>query len=102
MRIKINNKFIDNAEDFDTNMLMHNLLEYSEHYSMTSGSLRNYYRDEKNDDANENDNNNRINNNKTIASKYFEYKTKIIGSTPNLNNILYAEVVLPLNYVGNF
>ena len=46
---------------------------------MTS-SLWNYYRDETNDDANENDNNSRLTNNKT-TSKYFEYKTKIVGST---------------------
>ena len=30
------------------------LLEYSDNYSMTAGSLRNYYRDEVNDDADEN------------------------------------------------
>ena len=34
-------------------MPMHNLLESSGNYSMTSGSLWNYYRDEMNDDANE-------------------------------------------------
>ena len=32
------------------------LLEYSDNYSKTSGSLWNYYRDEVNDDANENTN----------------------------------------------
>ena len=35
-------------------MAMHNLLEYSDNYSITSGSLWNYYRDEVNDDSNEN------------------------------------------------
>ena len=44
-------------------MPMYNLLEYTDNYSMTSGGLWNYYRDEINDDANENANNNRINNN---------------------------------------
>ena len=29
----------DNAEDLDLAMLMYNLLEYSDNYSMTSGSL---------------------------------------------------------------
>ena len=59
-------------------MLMHNLLEYSYKYSMTSKSLWNYYRDEVNDDENENDNanNNRKNNNKTLTSQSFEYMTK--------------------------
>ena len=51
---------------------------------MTSGSLWNYYRDEANDDANENNNadNYRINKSRTTASKFFEYKIKIIKSTP--------------------
>ena len=70
------------------------MLEYSDNYSMTSASLWNYYTDEINDDANEsNTANNRINNNKTITSKSFEYKTKLIGSTLNGNNTLDAEVV---------
>ena len=62
------------------------LCEYSDNYSMTSGSLQNYYRNGINDDAMENDNANdkRIKNNKTITSKSFEYKTKIIGKTPNI------------------
>ena len=44
---------IDNAEDLDIVMLMINLLEFSDNYFMTSGSLWNYYRDEANDDAKE-------------------------------------------------
>ena len=43
---KINNTLIDNAEDLDIVILMHNLLEYIDNYFMTSGSLWNYYRDE--------------------------------------------------------
>ena len=35
---KINNTFIDNAEDPGIVMPMYNLLEYSDNYSMTSGS----------------------------------------------------------------
>ena len=34
-------------------MAMHNLLEYSDNYSKTSGSLWNHYKDQINDDANE-------------------------------------------------
>ena len=56
-----------------------------------------------NDDANENnaacDN---INSNKTITSKSFKYKTKLIGRTPNNDNISDAEVVFPLKYLSNF
>ena len=77
------NNTIDNAEDIDIVMLTYNLLEYSDNYSMTSGSLWNYYRDEVNDDENENDNanNNRINNIKIITSQFF---------------------VVPLRYLSNF
>ena len=50
-------------------------------------SLWNYYKAKLNYD--ENDNNNMIYNNKTITSKFFEYKTKLIGNTSNKNdNIL--------------
>ena len=47
-------------------------------YSITPGILWNCYKDEVNDDANENNDagNYRRNNNKTTASKSFEYKTK--------------------------
>ena len=44
----------------------------------------------------------RINNNKTTSSKPFEYKKKIIGTTPADNSRLDAEVVVPLEYLSNF
>ena len=70
---------------------------------MTSGSFWNYYRYGINDDADENNAaNNEINNNKTITSKSFEYKIKLIGSKPDDNNIIDTEVVLPLKYLSNF
>ena len=51
-------------------MPTYNLLEYSDNYSMTSGSLWNYYRDEVNDSTTENPNiNNRIYNNETTTSR---------------------------------
>ena len=43
---KINGIKIDNAEDLDVVMPMHNLLAYSKNYRKTTGSLWNYYRDE--------------------------------------------------------
>ena len=39
------NTLIDNTEDLDVVMPMYNLLEYSDNYSVGSGSLRNYYRE---------------------------------------------------------
>ena len=100
---KINNRSIDNAEDLDIFMPMYNLLKYSDNYSMTSGSLWNYYRDGINDDENENDaNKNMVNHNKTTTSKSFKYKTKITGGTANNGNRLNAEIVVPLKYISNF
>ena len=100
---KINNTFVDNAEDLDIVIPLYNLLEYSDNYSVTSGNLQNYHRDNVNDNENENNaGNKRINNNKTITSDYFKYKTKLIGCTPDDNNILDAEVVVPLKYSSKF
>ena len=52
-------------------MPMYNILEYSDNYSMTSGSLWNYYGDKVNDDANENNDagNYRTKNNNTTSKK---------------------------------
>ena len=71
---KINNTFADNAEDLYIVMSIYNLIEYSENYSMTSGSLWIYYRDGVIDNAIENNETgyHRINNNKTTTSKSFE------------------------------
>ena len=43
---KINNTFIDNAEDLDVAMPLYNSLEDSKIYLKKPGSLWNYYRDE--------------------------------------------------------
>ena len=51
-------------------MPMYSLLVYSQNYSMTSGSLWNYYRDEI-DDVDDN----------ASDAKSFEYKTIILGKT---------------------
>ena len=67
---KIYGVFIDNTEDLDIVMPMYNLLEYSDNYYMTSGSLWNYYRDEI-DDAEDDASN----------GKSFKYKIKVIGKT---------------------
>ena len=48
-------------------MPMYNLIEYSNNYSKTSGSLWQYYRDEANDNITE--------------SESFKYKIKITGKT---------------------
>ena len=73
---KINNTFIENAENLGNVMPMYNLLEYRNNYFMTSGSLWNYYKDKVNNNANENNADNYgIHNKKMITSKYFEHST---------------------------
>ena len=58
-------------------MPMYNLIEYTENYTNTTGSLWNYYRDKLTDVTN----NNNISNNNVINLKSFEYKTSVTGST---------------------
>ena len=44
----INDEHADNADDLDIVMPMYNLIEYSNNYSDTSGSLWQFKRDEQN------------------------------------------------------
>ena len=67
---EINNTQVDNAKDIDIVMPMYNLIEYSNNYAKTSGSLWQYFRDELNDDDMD-------------ESKSFKSKIKITGKTPN-------------------
>ena len=68
---KINGEKIDNAEDLDVVMTMHNLLESSKNYRTTTGRLWNYYRDEPSNPLSSN-------------SESFKYKTSITGNTYNV------------------
>ena len=46
---RINKKDVDNAQDIGIVMPMYNLIEYSNNYSKTSGSLWKYHKDDPND-----------------------------------------------------
>ena len=116
---KINNEFIEDADDLDIVMPVYNLLEHSKNYRKTIGSLYNYYRDELNDDA-DNDN---FDNIKVVKSKAFKYKNKVIGNMYNVdaaipnpdgagripnpnynankNGKQEVEIAIPLKYLGN-
>ena len=85
---EINNTQVDNAKDIDTVMPMYNLIEYSDNYEKTSGSLWQYYRDELNDNL--------------AHSKSFKSKIKITGKTPNDDNEKDFEIMVPLKYLSNF
>ena len=84
----INNIEIDYCQDIDIVMPMYNLIEYSDNYSKTSGSLWQYYRDEP-------DNN-------LADSESFKSKIKITGKTPNNGNEKDVEIMVPLKYLSNF
>ena len=64
---RINNTDIVNAHDIDIVMSMYNLIEYSDNYSKTSGSLWQYYKDDPN--------------NNLTDSESFKSKVKITGIT---------------------
>ena len=86
---EINNTQIDNAKDIDIVMPMYNLIEYSDNYAKTSGSLWQYFRDEPDD-------------NDIEDSESFKSKIKITGKTPNNNNEKDVEIMVPLKYLSNF
>ena len=107
---KINGIKIDNAEDLDVIMPMYNLLEYSKNYKKTTGSLRNYYRDQPR-------------NPRSTNSESLNYKTSITGNTYNVDEKITdddgnevdnpnydanevgknkAEIVIPLKHLSNF
>ena len=68
-----NNTQIDNAKDIDIVMPMYNLMEYSDSYAKTSGSLWQYYKDEPNDNL--------------ADSESFKSQIKVTGKTPSSNFI---------------
>ena len=85
---EINNIQIDNAKDIDIIMPMYNLIEYSDNYVKTIGSLWQYFRDEPNDNL--------------ANSESFKYKIKITGKTSYNNNVKDVEIMVPLKYLSNF
>ena len=85
---RINNTDIDNAHDIDIVMPMYNLIEYSDNYSKTSGSLWQYYKD---------DFDNNLQN-----SESFKFKVKITGNTQNDGNTEDVGIMVPLKYLSNF
>ena len=106
---KINNEFLEGADDLDIVMPMYSLLEYSKNYRKTIGSLYNYYRDELSDDNNPNN----FPNANVVNSNTFKYKNKITGNTYNVAEGADGhdatrvdkqdiELAIPLKYLGNF
>ena len=76
------------------------MIEYSKNYRKTTGSLRNYYRDETNTGlGGDNNNTNYVIND----SRYFDYEASITGKLEG-NHVEKDDVkiVVPLKYLSNF
>ena len=93
----MNNTQVDNAKDIDVVTPMHNLIEYSDNYLKTSGSLWQYCKDIP-----------AVNNNGNIvefsganAIDSFNFKAKITGQTRD-NGIKEVEIMISLKYLSNF
>ena len=69
-------------------MPMYNLIEYSDNYSKTSGSLWQHCKDNPNDNL--------------ADSESFKSKIKITGKAPNNGNTKDVEIIAPLKYLSNF
>ena len=88
---------MDNAKDIDIAMSMYKLIEYSDNYCETSGSLWHYYRDEPflyngpTADFPANNNN----------STPFKFKTNIVSRTGN-DGTKNVKIRVPLEYLSNF
>ena len=85
---RINNADIGNAQDINIVMPMYNLVEYSDNYLKTSGSLWQYYKDDSNDNI--------------ADSESFKSKIKITGKTPDDGNTKDVEIIVSLKYLSNF
>ena len=86
-------KLVDEADFINISMLIYNLIEYSDNYSDTSGSLWNFKRDEiiNNADVTNDDN-----------APSFKYKANLIGNTGNNTRKNRVKIVAPLKYLSNF
>ena len=94
---EINNTEIDNAKDIDIVMPMYNLIEYSDSYAKTTGSLWQYSKDIPA----------RNNNDEIFAfaannvTDSFNFKAKITGQTED-DGTKDVEIMIPLKYLSNF
>ena len=92
-RTEINETFVDEAEHINIAMPMYNLIEYSDNYSDTSGSLWQFKRDEIINNADVTNDNN---------APSFKYKANLIGNTENNGTKNGVKIAVPLKYLSNF
>ena len=94
---EINNIQVDNAKDIDIVMPMYNLIEYSDNYAKTKGSLWQYCKDI----PARNDNNEIVVFTRNNLTDSFNFKAKVTGQTGN-NGTKNVEIMVPLKYLSNF
>ena len=90
---KINNTQINNAQYVDIVMPMYNLIEYSNNYSKTSGSLWQYCKEIPAVTI--------IDFTNTNTTDSFKFKTKITGQTDNDGRIGDVEIMILLKCLSN-
>ena len=99
-RTEINETFVDDSDFINITMPMYNLIEYSDNYSDTSGSLWQFKKNEQ-----------PIGNNgafidlTTEHSSSFKYKANLVGNTVADGANRKKEgvkIVVPLKYLSNF
>ena len=97
----INDKHVKTAENLDIIMPMYSLIEYSDNYADSSGSLYQFKRDETpvNNAGN-------LFNVAMDNSSSFKHKASLIGiatdADGNDRSLKNAKIVVPLKYVSNF
>ena len=94
---EINNTQIGNAKDIDIVMPMYNLIEYSDNYAKTTGSLWQYCKDITARNAN----NEIIIFSEDNTTDSFKFKAKITDQTGN-DGTKDVEIMVPLKYLSNF
>ena len=97
-RTEINKTFVDNANFINMAMPMYNLVEYSDNYSDTSGSLWQFKRYEIEGDVDLTLDANHIPHN----SSSFKYKSSFVGNTENNGRKNGVKIAIPLKYLSNF
>ena len=85
---EINNTQIDNAKGIDIVTPRYNLIEHTDNYAKTSGSLWQYYRHEPNDNL--------------TYSKSLKSKIKITGKSSAAGNEKDVEIMVTLKCLSNF
>ena len=92
-RTEINDALVDYADFINISMPMYNLIEFSDNYSDTWGSLWDFKRDEIVNNAD-------VSNDDYAPS--FKYKASIIGDTENNGRKIGVKIAVPLNISAIF